>query len=624
MNLVKMQQAIEARWDEDKERRQRWERYRRVYEGGQFWGADTPEHLSRVDCGKLFSTVSQLAPLMTDNRPRWSVRARNPAVHPVIEEWNKALIFMWGELRMNRHINAAYQDALLMEQGCLQVDWDEEEDEVRVQVVDPRHLVFQKGGHDDLEDVAWVCKRRSYTIGDVQRRYPDAVGKLVADAVEEGESIDMLEGGLDTFQASNKWCTVYELWMRDGTVEDDLTDKDYEREGRPRRKKAKYPNGRFVVFTRTGKESKPVKLADYASPFGHGKPPFVMVYDYRLSHSIWGLGEGRHLMPLIDELNDVLQSISFKIRNTCRQNAVVDSEVLDPATVKKDFHRGGQFWVKENKTARTSQHPQDLNYTGISMVEVGAPTQAEFNYVQALMDIIEDISSVTDIVAGQAGKRAEQTAQEFSGLYEAGHTRTRLRVRMLEESEETVLHRLLSLMMEGWREPRFYSVDGEDGARTYRAISNRREDAERIVSQNVDREFEQQEAAGVEEPNFNGEQDPDAAKAMALEKLMKALPVGADRVTMRFQIEVQPQSTLPTDRQSRANLALRLAQMQIIDAEETLKSVDWPDWQSVIQRMQSNLQAAQEAQQQMAGQQDAAGYGQESGIEPPALPQLVQ
>ena len=626
INLVGMQQAIEARWKEDETRRKRWARYRAVYEG-EYWDTrKMPKEYSRIDCGKLFATVSQLAPLMTDSRPVWSVTARDPAMQPLMAEFDKALQFLWDKLRMTRKLRAAYQDALLMEQGCLQIDYDDEEDEVRIGVVDPRHLVFQQGGHDDLEDCAWVAKRRTFTVGDLRRRYPDHADEIISDTdkQEADEGIQVEHSSSDPFEATNRWVVVYEVWLRDDTVEDDLVNAadDGMREPKPkRRKRLKYPNGRFIVFTRTGRENKPVKLADYASPFGHGKPPFVMVYDYRLSHSVWGLGEGRHLMPVVNELNDVLQSISFKLRNTCRNNYLIDADQVDEKLVRRTFKRGGQFFVRKKGS-------YDRNTPALEPVQDNPPLQVEFQYIQILERIAEDLTSVTDIVAGQAAKRERQTAQEFSGLFEAGHTRTRMRVRMFEESIEDVLGRVLSLMQEGYTRPHYYMTEDAAGGQEYNRISNRREDAMRITDTYVDDQFRAQEHDELEAPQVDGEEDESAAKAKALAKLIAAMPVDeSEPVLAKFDLTVQSKSTLPTDIQSNANLALRLAQLGIIDATDTLEKLNWPGRKQIIERMRRDAAMAEDAAARMnvgAGGQDAATYGTETGIEPPALPAPVQ
>lgn len=607
IDLRRMVQTVEKRWKADEPRRERWKRYRDVYEG-VYWKADTEASLSKVDCGKLFSTVSQLAPLMTDSRPVWSVVARDPIFQPVIEQWSKALEYLWDVLDMSWKINDAYQDALLQEQGVFQVDYDSDAGEVSVEVVDPNHLVFAEGDYSDISECPWVAKRRAVTLGDVRRTYPDVADQIVADDAD-GRTHD------DSFTATTRWVTTYELWMRDPSVEEDMQESVLSvlaPRARKRRRKMRYPNGRVMVFTKTGTEAAPVLLDDYASPFSHGQPPFVIVYDYRLSHSIWGVGEGRHLMPLIDELNELLQSISSKIRNACRTNYMLDAALIDVDQFKADHHRGFQVFTKKGRD------DVDPRFTGVETIPQGPPIQAEFQFVAYLSELIEDLTSVTAILKGQAGKRERQTAQEWSGLFESGHTRTRLRVRNMERSIEKVLSLILSVAMDKYSTPRHFSQRDDTGV-TFGVISNRREDAQALVAQDVEAQLALQRQGGVERPVVHGQSDPELAKAVAQQQLEAALPVGEDQVRMRFDLVVQPQSTLPTDVQSRANLVLRLAQMGIVDAEEALKRLEWPGWEEIVARMRRNAEAAQGAATNMAGVQDAGTYGSETTIEPPAL-----
>lgn len=610
IDLKKAAETIDRRWNADKALRESWERFRVLFSSG-FWKQTMAAHLSKVDAAKLFATVSQLAPLMTDSRPIWTVTAREPSLQPVAELWNKALGYLWDHLDMGEKITASYQDALLMETGVLMVGWDPDDEEVSVDVGDPRNLVFPDGGYNDLDECPWVCQRRQYTVADVRRTYPDTSEDIVPDAVQREE--DRLGYESDQFESHNDWVTVYELWMKDDTVDDELND---ETEEPPKKKKMKYPNGRILVFTSSGRKSEPVELDSYPSPYEHGKSPYVLVYDYRLAHSVWGIGEGRHLLPLLEELNEVLQSISGKIRNACRPNYVLDPRFLDESDVKANLHRGYQIFVKK------SQEEGDARYTGIELVPMSPPLQQEYQYVTLLEGLIEDVTSVTEILKGQAAKRERQTAQEYSGLYEAGHTRTRLRVRNMEKSIERTLTRILDVSMQFYEEERPISQRDDDGALSFDYVGNGRAVAERAVMRQVDAEFDRQEREETSEP-FMGETDRDAAKDRALTELIASLPVGEDRVLAKFKVTVQPQSTLPTDQQSRANLATRLVQLGVIDDVDALKHLNWPDRESVIERKKQNAEAAAMAQAGgMEGVENVESYGPAGPqrVEPPALP----
>jgi hypothetical protein len=80
-------------------------------------------------------------------------------------------------------------------------------------------------------------------------------------------------------------------------------------------------------------------------------------------------------------------------------------------------------------------------------------------------------------------------------------------------------------------------------------------------------------------------------------------PVHAD-----FDIVIETNSTLPMDKQSLANLFLRLLQMKAIDPEAVLKQLKIPRYKEIIKRLQ--------AQAQMQAQMKAGGNGQR----PPRMP----
>lgn len=605
MDLKKVAAVIEKRWEGDESRRQSWERYTEIYEG-RFWHSNMDKKLSRVDTGTLFATVAQLGPLMTDNRPVWSLTARDPVFQPVLEIWNKALTYLWDNLEMSQTINAAYMDALLMEQGVIQVGYDNDENEVSVEVVDPRHIVFPRGGYDDIQKCPWVAKRRAYTLSDVRRTYPEKSADVVADADDKEENLPRDAMNDDEFTRHNQWVTVYWLWQRDDTSEEALDEATPK--GKVKRK-LKYPNGRITVFTKTGKQGKPVMLDDFASPFGNGNPPFVFVYDYKLPHSIWGMGEGRHLLPIHDELNSVMQGISGKIRNTCRPNVAADPRIVDVTKVKADLHKGYQVFVKKGQEAT------DPRYTGIEPVPQNPPLAVEFSYIDYLNAAKEDLTSVTAIQKGAVVNAKRQTAEEWAGLYEAGHTRTRLRVRNLEWSIGRVLELVLMVAMAAYNKPRQFSERDEQGALVFRSISNSREDAIGIVKADVDQQFElQRQDDEVTQPSVYGQTNTEDAKQAAVERLIAALPDKVSPVLMRFDLVVQSQSTLPTDLQSRANMALRLYQQGALPLVELLTRLGWPNAQAIADQVEQ--QKAAEAGMQAGATQPQIGGGENESVFP--------
>ena len=66
-----------------------------------------------------------------------------------------------------------------------------------------------------------------------------------------------------------------------------------------------------------------------------------------------------------------------------------------------------------------------------------------------------------------------------------------------------------------------------------------------------------------------------------------------DPISFEFDIEIQSDTTLPTDKQQRANLALRLRQLQAIDILSLLNFLGVPNADEIVARLQKEMGAEQ-------------------------------
>ena len=62
----------------------------------------------------FFSTVMTIAPLITDNRPIWGVRARKPYLQNYMEGFSLALEYLWDKLDMDAKSFLWILDALIV------------------------------------------------------------------------------------------------------------------------------------------------------------------------------------------------------------------------------------------------------------------------------------------------------------------------------------------------------------------------------------------------------------------------------------------------------------------------------------------------------------------------------
>ena len=80
---------------------------------------------------------------------------------------------------------------------------------------------------------------------------------------------------------------------------------------------------------------------------------------------------------------------------------------------------------------------------------------------------------------------------------------------------------------------------------------------------------------------------------------------------LRISLIVKAGSSAPTSRQARIAEADALFAMHAIDSQAVLQAHAWPNWQSVVQRMQQQAQAQAQAQAQQ--KQGGGGQAQPKG-----------
>lgn len=575
--LTKLQAEIDRLWESDdyKARRKNMDRWLKEY-NGEWW---TKENLkpydSKIFCNYVFATVETNAPLLTDNRPIWHVRARDPMKQDYLNVYSKALDYLWDKLEMDTRTYEVVKDSQIWPVGLLKVYFDPDSEfggEVQVRLEDPRTF-FISSGDEDLWDCRYCGTVKRRTLSWIKSNYPDAYPEVKPDDDDKKVSDSDSEG----VEFRGRKATVYELWMEDDATEEYL-EEELDDGGNPTGKKSKkqrdkYPNGRYIVFTKNL-----VVLDDKPSPFSHGKPPWVAFYDYQAPHSFWGICEPIQIEELNREFNARLQDMVHHCNVHARTNYIVDSASgIDVQNVKENIHKGDNVWAAN---ATTVEQP-------IRAIEQPSFSKVHQDVMQGIGNLIEEVSGVTDISKGMASKKQRQSASEVSILIESSYTRTRQRVRNLESSIKRVAYMMLELMQQFYTEPRTFSYR-QDNEVNFATISN-------------SPAFAQEATKPEPEPGENPQQyQKRIAEDQEYQEFVRSL--GEDKVYADFDIEIQTNSTLPMDKQSLANLALRLGEVQVtpnsvIDAEAILDILRFPNKEKIINRKIQFMQM----QAQMAG-----------------------
>jgi len=575
--ITKLKSAVDKIFESTKTQRANMDRYLKEY-GGQWW--DEKELKSKQDSkvfvNYMFSTVMSVAPLLTDNRPTWTIRAQKPFMQKYVEIFSLCLKYLWEKLDMDAKVFKAVVDALVMKNGIFKVTFDPDFGtfgECRIDVVDPR-CFFEAPGYDDNWECDFQGTRERKPISWIRRNFAENGKDVKGDEDDEKTAKTGWEDRAG-FELQSNFATLYEVWMRDDETEtyviegpDGKPEKD--EKGKDKKgEREKFPFGKIVVFTRD------VLLDERPSPYKHNRPPYVKLYDYFNPHDPIGMGEGDQIENLNRSINRAMQLMDKFMTLYNDPNWLVDENAgLDVEQVKRDLPGGGNMW----------SYNASINPNPIVRVEMGNLTSDLYNYVSLLPKILEEVSGVTDITKGMRSE-GEKTAAEVSTLIESSYTRTRQRVRNLEHFIKRTAYLLVDIMQQYYTNIRDISLKTDQNIDYYKASSSKP-----YVDQMMQPQ-PQQPGQPPKNPQVEQQEQQD------WEQYQKFIETFGekDSVYADFDIEIETNSTLPMDRQSLANLFLRLAAMKVVDPQAVIEQLNIPKGEEIIKRMEQRAQAAMAA-----------------------------
>ena len=560
---------------------------------GEWWNKDKLKDTdSTISANLFFSTVMTIAPLITDNRPIWGVRARKAYLQKYIEAFSLALEYLWDKLDLDMLTFKWILDALIMKIGIVKCHFDPDAEfggEVKVDVVDPRTF-FCAPGYDDIWDAPLCGTRIARPLSWIRMMFPKS-GKSVKSDQGEAKDYEQNEWMLNVDTA-----TVYEVWLKDDTMEEFFVDEEgeeTEEKTKSKGKRKKYPYGRLVIFTEK------VLLSDRPMPYRHGKPPYVALYDYINPHELIGQGEGDQIEELNKSFNRNLQLWDNYSKYYNDPPWLIDTNAgLEIEKVKTQLLAGGGIFEYNSTT----------NPDPIKKVQGATPNPAMVQEMTSIKKLVEEVSGVTDITKGMSTKSQRQSATEISTLIESSYTRTRQRVRNFEFSVKRVLYQMLELMQQYYTEPRTFSLKRDNNIEYY-DVGNTKAFGEATVKPPEPKPGEEVP------PEENDEVTKD------YEDFISAFGE-EDEIYAAFDLEIQTNSSLPMDKQSLANLYLRLLEMgggNPVTAlpmwEAALTQLRIPRYKEIIAKMQELFQ---QQNQPPAGPEGPMPEG------PPGLMSVIQ
>lgn len=546
----------------------KWLEYYRAFRGAQ-WKELRPTYRHSEVINLLFQTIQSQVPIITDSRPKFEFLPQEPSDLELSEILNDLAQADWIAYNWQTILTEVIYDGHIYGTGlsCLKLDPDT--GRISYHSSDPFYFFPDPSAEDINVNSDYIIYAEPMDVTKIRRKWPEK-GHYVKPDLQDlmrGSKTDLgpfkfkspvdqrtsLEGSTLHDAGDKDKALVMTFYMKsDELVMVDKIDHDPTM-GDPnpgKEQMLKYPNGKKVVIANG------VLLESGPNPYDDAQYPYQRWPNYLLPREFWGesecaqlLGPQRTFNKLVSFVLDVLTLMGnpiWVVDNT----SDIDTENL--------FNRPGQVVEKAPGSEVRREEGVQLQPYVLQLID---RMKEWFDQVSGSQDITRGISP--------GGVTA---ASAIADLQNAAQTRLRQKSRNLDCYLQNLGQQYLSRVFQFYTAPQVFRITGKDGAQKYFKF-------------HVSETENGQKVANIE--NFG----PDG----------KSLGISQKPVAGTFDVRVTTGSSLPFSKSEKETRLYGLFDRQIIDGEEVLKGLDYPNYEAVQQRM------AQKAEQMAALQAQQGG-----------------
>lgn len=560
-----------------------WLHYYQMFRGRQ-WTEQRPSYRHSEVINFIFKAIQNQVPLLTDSRPRIGFVAKEPEDLEFSQILTELCESDWENNNWLMRLTEVLYDSKFYGFGISYEGYNQDLNgnagSATYQSVDPLECypdpdAYEINDRENPNRSSFFIRAEPIDVDKLKAEYPAKADYLKADLVDlmSDERTDTHQikvraaldarvltdhmGSSTQYLAENKALKIT-CWVRDTTIVENMvrtTDADgNEREEFEQR--LKYPNGRKICI------ASGVLLDNCDNPFDDGDFPYSKHVNYMLPREFYGISEVENLESPQKTFNKL---VSFALDVlTLMGNPIwiiPSSSGVDPETVT---NRPGLIL-----------EPTDQAH-GIQRVEGVQLQPYVMQLIQSFQQWFDDEAGTNDVTRG-IQPTGVSAASAIAQLQEAAQTRIRQQSRFIDAYLSSVGRHWLARVLQFYSVPRVHRVVSKDGVSKYFRFSVSKDQ----YGNNVMRYTPFKNIAG----QLEAEQ--------TRERIIQG----------QFDISITTGSSLPFAKAEKENRLYSLFDRGIIDAEEVLKGMDYPNAKDVIQRMQVKAQQQADAAAAQGGAQ---------------------
>jgi hypothetical protein len=555
-----------------------WLHYYQMFRGRQ-WTDQRPSYRHSEVINMIFKSIQNQVPLQTDSRPRIGFVAKEPEDLEFAQILSELCESDWENNNWLMRLTEVLYDSSLYGIGYSTESYNQDlnlgQGSATYQSVDPLECypdpdAYEINDRENPHRSEFFIRAEPIDVDKLKAEYPNKadyikpdLATLLSDDRSDSHQIKVRSaldarvvtdhmGATSQSMAENKALKIT-CWVRDNTVVEEMvkcTDLDGN-EYPEYEQRLKFPNGRKICI------ASDVLLDDGDNPFDDGEFPYSKHVNYMLPREFYGISEVENLEGPQKTFNKL---VSF---------------ALDVLTLM-----GNPVWINPSSSGVDSEtltnrpglvvEPNDPGH-GMQRLEGVQLQPYVMQLIQSFQQWFDDEAGTNDITRG-IQPTGVSAASAISQLQDAAQTRIRQKSRFIDAYLGSVARHWLARVLQFYTVPRVHRVTSREGAAKYFRFSV----AKTSEGETVMRYTPYKSVGGSLE------------EQQTRERIIQG----------QFDVQITTGSSLPFAKADKEQRLFSLFDRGIIDAQEVLNGLDYPNAKELIQRMQQKAEAQAAAQQQ--------------------------